>query len=1022
MKNVLNRLALLPLALLAGGLFATQAQAATITVVANGTTGVVYENTALRGDCSLVGAIINANTDSTSGDPDCEAGSGADTIVLPKGATFTLTAIHNPDDGDNGLPQITSPISIKGNGSIIERDRSNGVPRFRIFQVGSPATNVGGALSLDRITVRNGHSTGQGGAIEVAVPESSLVLTSSTLSGNVAETFGGALVATGSVSITDSTISGNTAVIHGGGLYLENVAAATLTNSTLHGNTAAYQGGGIYLGGTATLANVTVTANSTSDTTGEGAGIFVGEVGILNLANSIVAGNRVQGADIAEIKMSSGINGSATINVSGRNLYGDSGLTTAQAISAAVPSTNRILATSNSDQPRALSAIFATSGTPAVPLLANNGGPTQTVALVMNSPAIDQSGDGPTNTDQRGYTRSKQLILGILSVRDIGAFEFNGVAPTPTVTALSPTTGPAAGGTVVTITGTNFTGATGVRFGETAATNVTVVSATSITATAPAGTGTKSVFVSTPEGISANNGTADDFTYAAADVNGACGSASGVSSSTAPAANLCATGTATAVSGSSTAWTWGCNGSGSGTSTAATACAANYPKPTLTLNATASSIKVGDGTTVTSQSDNGLAPTLSTSTSSICSFGTTVGNSSVTAPVTGTAQGACTVAANQAAVTSGTTRYLAADEKTVNIAVSKKDQTIGTPSVSPSTIVVGNTSTVSATATSGLSVSYSASPNTVCTHNGGTITGVGAGNCTVIVSQNGDSTYNAALGQFASITVQAVPVNGACGSASGTSSATAPAANLCTTGAATPVSGNNGAWGWTCMGQNGGTTSNACTASYASQTLSLSATPTSIEAGRTSSILASSNSGLTVSLLASGTPANACTLSGTTLSGVNEGNCTVTASQAGTGDSGSQRYLAATPVSTTVTVTKPSSACKAYETRANVNILDYRASPGGQTVRGDAAKFNVIYGSGFADTITGGNAGNCIDGGAGNDRLTAGAGENYLYGGDGSDTLTPGSGSTLMDGGAGTDKCVLASSRATAAYTSCESN
>ena len=47
----------------------------------------------------------------------------------------------------------------------------------------------------------------------------------------------------------------------------------------------------------------------------------------------------------------------------------------------------------------------------------------------------------------------------------------------PAVTGLSPTSGPAAGGTLVTITGTGFTGATAVDFGTTAATDVTVVSA-----------------------------------------------------------------------------------------------------------------------------------------------------------------------------------------------------------------------------------------------------------------------------------------------------------------------------------------------------------------------------------------------------------------------------------------------------------------------------------------------------------------------------------------------------------------
>ena len=65
--------------------------------------------------------------------------------------------------------------------------------------------------------------------------------------------------------------------------------------------------------------------------------------------------------------------------------------------------------------------------------------------------------------------------------------QFTTSAP-PTVTSLSPTSGPTGGGTSVTITGTSFTGATAVTFGATAATGFTVNSATQITATAPAGT------------------------------------------------------------------------------------------------------------------------------------------------------------------------------------------------------------------------------------------------------------------------------------------------------------------------------------------------------------------------------------------------------------------------------------------------------------------------------------------------------------------------------------------------------
>jgi hypothetical protein len=93
----------------------------------------------------------------------------------------------------------------------------------------------------------------------------------------------------------------------------------------------------------------------------------------------------------------------------------------------------------------------------------------------------------------------------------------------PTVTGVSPTSGPTAGGTSVTITGTGFTGATAVKFGTTSAPTFTVNSATQITATAPAGTGTVDVTVTTPGGTSAVNAPADRFTYTSAPVISAVG-------------------------------------------------------------------------------------------------------------------------------------------------------------------------------------------------------------------------------------------------------------------------------------------------------------------------------------------------------------------------------------------------------------------------------------------------------------------------------------------------------------------
>jgi hypothetical protein len=89
-------------------------------------------------------------------------------------------------------------------------------------------------------------------------------------------------------------------------------------------------------------------------------------------------------------------------------------------------------------------------------------------------------------------------------------------ASAPAVTSLATSSGSTAGGTSVTITGTNFTGATGVYFGAVAAPSFTVNSATSITAASPSqAAGTVDVTVNTPTGTSAT-GSGDRFTYTAA--------------------------------------------------------------------------------------------------------------------------------------------------------------------------------------------------------------------------------------------------------------------------------------------------------------------------------------------------------------------------------------------------------------------------------------------------------------------------------------------------------------------------
>ena len=86
--------------------------------------------------------------------------------------------------------------------------------------------------------------------------------------------------------------------------------------------------------------------------------------------------------------------------------------------------------------------------------------------------------------------------------------------PVPTVTSINPNAGPLVGGTTVTITGTGFvSGSTTNLFGANAATGVTVVSGTSITAVSPAaGAGNIDVTVATPGGTSTTS-SVNQFIY-----------------------------------------------------------------------------------------------------------------------------------------------------------------------------------------------------------------------------------------------------------------------------------------------------------------------------------------------------------------------------------------------------------------------------------------------------------------------------------------------------------------------------
>ncbi len=219
--------------------FSPSAQAASIP--ADGTT------------CTLVDAITAANTDAVAGG--CLAGSGADTITITN--TVTLTTANN---NDNGLPVISSEITIEGNGHSIARDTTS-VNYFRIFAIDST-----GNLTLNDISITGGLVGGNGGGFHIS--------------------------AGGVLQVNNSTISGNGAMISGG---IENGGTITMTNSTMSGNyTTAYGAGAIGNGGTVALFNTTVTGNSAGNLGGG-----FDNSGTIILNRSIVAGNYAgTGADI----------------------------------------------------------------------------------------------------------------------------------------------------------------------------------------------------------------------------------------------------------------------------------------------------------------------------------------------------------------------------------------------------------------------------------------------------------------------------------------------------------------------------------------------------------------------------------------------------------------------------------------------------------------------------------------------------------------------------------------------------
>ncbi|VVE00625.1 IPT/TIG domain-containing protein [Pandoraea commovens] len=207
------------------------------------------------------------------------------------------------------------------------------------------------------------------------------------------------------------------------------------------------------------------------------------------------------------------------------------------------------------------------------------------------------------------------------SVTQVGGFTF--ISP-PAVSSVSPTEGPTAGNTAVTLSGTNFTGASQVTFGGTSASFV-VVNATQISATAPPhSVGTVDIRVTTPGGTSAT-GPGDQYTYTAVptvtSISPTSGSGSGGTSVTITGTGF--TPSSTVKFGTTNATNVSYNSS--------TTLTANAPAGTGTVDVT---VSTSGGTSATSANDRFTYIAAPTVTGLSTNIGSTAGGTSVT--VTGT--------------------------------------------------------------------------------------------------------------------------------------------------------------------------------------------------------------------------------------------------------------------------------------------------------------------------------------------------------------------------------------------------
>jgi hypothetical protein len=450
---------------------------------------------------ALPAAAASTITVSTCDEPSLtqaiNSAAAGDTIVFGCSGTITFTS--------SVIFQYTiqKNLTIDGSGQtvILDGNRHGGddyIGPFgsSIFLVTSNAT-----LTLNGLTIENGvggtysscmdgcPQTDAAGAI--TVEQGTVTITNSTLTNNITAGLfgGGAISATlGTVNIDNSTLSGNTSWDKGGVIEAL-VSTLNITNSTFSGNLTRVNGGAISTdGGTATISNSTFTNNTANAWSGAGSGGAIANTGDMTITNSTFSGNNAEaGGAIA--------NEVGTLNVTDSTIVGNSATWWANGILTGTRDgiylagggttnlKNTILANGPAydglDPSFQFGGNCITNGTVNnnggnfiddgtcgdsqvstsdlhLGSLANNGGPTQTIAIGSDSVARNVACISTINTDQRGYTRATSG-----NTCDAGAYEYGATNPIK-ATTLSAVSGSGSYGGNATLTATLKTGSTAV--------------------------------------------------------------------------------------------------------------------------------------------------------------------------------------------------------------------------------------------------------------------------------------------------------------------------------------------------------------------------------------------------------------------------------------------------------------------------------------------------------------------------------------------------------------------------------